>query len=117
MISLISNILITASICYAIYLLTNNSSLIKYLYPLAGAILGIVIRYISTRLIGDVKDKLGRKIKYDLREKLYNKIIELGFADIAGIGNAGLTEVAIEGVEQLDLYFFHHIYLNFSLQC
>ena len=46
-ISLISNILITASICYAIYLLTNNSSLIKYLYPLAGAILGIVIRYIS----------------------------------------------------------------------
>lgn len=108
-ISLISNILITASICYAIYLLTNNSSLIKYLYPLAGAILGIVIRYISTRLIGDVKDKLGRKIKYDLREKLYNKIIELGFADIAGIGNAGLTEVAIEGVEQLDLYFSSYI--------
>lgn len=102
---LIANVSITACVCYAVYLLTKGAEATRFLYPLIGAVLGIAVRYTCSRLTGDIKDTLGRGVKRDLREKVYNKILRLGVKTTDGMSMAGLTQVSLEGVEQLDIYF------------
>ena len=108
-IGLIANVAITGSVCYAVYLLTQNAEAVKFVYPLIGAIIGIIIRYICSRATGDIKDKLGRSVKKDLRERVYNKIVKLGVKTTDGMSMAGLTQVSVEGVEQLDLYYSSYL--------
>lgn len=106
---LVANVGITASICWAIYLAIEKAEPIMYLYPAICAVVGIVVRYTMTRLTGDIKDVLGRKVKKDLRERTYNKIVKLGVRSTDGMSMAGLTQVSMEGVEQLDLYYSSYL--------
>ena len=108
-VGLIANVLITASVCYAIYLLSKNEKNIKFLYPFMGASIGIIVRYICARATGNLKDKLGRIVKKELREKVYDKIVRLGIRSADGMNMAGLTQVSVEGVEQLDLYYTSYL--------
>ncbi len=108
-IGLIANVAITGSVCYSVYLLTQNAEWIQFIYPLIGAVVGIIMRYICSRATGDIKDKLGRKVKKDLRERVYNKIVKLGVKTTDGMSMAGLTQVSVEGVEQLDLYYSSYL--------
>ncbi len=106
---LIANVTITASICWAVYLLTEGAEAIKFVYPLIGALIGIAVRYTCSRVTGDIKDTLGRWVKRDLREKVYDKILRLGVKTTDGMSMAGLTQVSLEGVEQLDIYFSSYL--------
>lgn len=108
-IGLVANVAITGSVCYAVYLLTQNAEWIQFIYPLIGAAIGILVRYLCSRATGDIKDKLGRKVKKDLRERVYNKIVKLGVKTTDGMSMAGLTQVSVEGVEQLDLYYSSYL--------
>ena len=108
-IGLVANVAITGSVCYAVYLLTQNAEAVKFVYPLIGAVIGIIVRYICSRATGDIKDKLGRSVKKDLRERVYNKIVKLGVKTTDGMSMAGLTQVSVEGVEQLDLYYSSYL--------
>ena len=108
-IGLIANVAITGSVCYAVYLLTQNAEAVEFVYPLIGAVIGIIVRYICSRATGDIKDKLGRSVKKDLRERVYNKIVKLGVKTTDGMSMAGLTQVSVEGVEQLDLYYSSYL--------
>ena len=108
-IGLIANVAITGSVCYAVYLLIENAEAVKFVYPLIGAVVGIIVRYICSLATGDIKDKLGRSVKKDLRERVYNKIVKLGVKTTDGMSMAGLTQVSIEGVEQLDLYYSSYL--------
>ena len=106
---LVANVGITASICWAIYLAITKAEPIMYLYPAICAVVGIAVRYTMTRLTGDIKDVLGRRVKKDLRERTYNKIVKLGVRSTDGMSMAGLTQVSMEGVEQLDLYYSSYL--------
>ena len=106
---LIANIGVTACICWAIFLLANGKETISYLYPALGAVICMTVRYVATRLAGNIKDVLGRNVKKDLRERVYNKIVKLGVRSTDGMSMAGLTQVSMEGVEQLDLYYSSYI--------
>ena len=108
-IGLAANVAITGSVCYAVYLLTQNAEAVKFVYPLISAAAGIIVRYICSRATGDVKDKLGRSVKKNLRERVYNKIVKLGVKTTDGMSMAGLTQVSVEGVEQLDLYYSSYL--------
>ena len=108
-IGLIANVAITGSVCYAVYLLTQTAEAVEFVYPLIGAVVGIIVRYICSRATGDIKDKLGRSVKKDLRERVYNKIVKLGVKTTDGMSMAGLTQVSVEGVEQLDLYYSSYL--------
>ena len=101
-IGLVANVAITGSVCYAVYLLTQNVEGIQFMYPLIGAAIGIIVRYICSRATGDIKDKLGRSVKKDLRERVYNKIVKLGVKTTDGMSMAGLTQVSVEGVRGLE---------------
>lgn len=110
---LFANVGITACVCWAIDLAIHydeySGGAVIFLWPAAGAAVGIIVRYIASRLVGDVKDTLGRKAKKDLREQVYNKIVRLGVRSTDGMSMAGLTQVSMEGVEQLDLYYSSYI--------
>lgn len=102
---LLANVGITASICWAVYILTEHQDAVNYIYPAITGLLAILLRYICSRLTGDVKDLLGRKVKKDLREKTVHKILTLGVRSTDGMSMAGLTQVSMEGIEQMDLYY------------
>ena len=102
---MLANIGITASICWAIYLLIEKQPALMYIYPAITAFFAIIVRYIASRLTGDLRDVLGRKVKKDLRSRTYDKILRLGVKSTDGMSMAGLTQVSMEGIEQLDLYY------------
>ena len=108
-IGLIANISITAGICYAIRLLSQSAEPSAYIIPAVCAVVGVAVRYAASRITGNLKDLLGRKAKKDLREKTYDKIVRLGVRSTDGMSVAGLTQVAMEGIEQLDLYYSSYI--------
>lgn len=109
MVGLLANLSITAGICVTIYLLTQQAEPGAYLMPALLAAAGIIVRYAASRVSGNLKDILGRKAKKDLREKTYDKIVRLGVRSTDGMSIAGLTQVAMEGIEQLDLYYSSYI--------
>lgn len=110
---LFANVGITASICWAINLAIHydeySGGATIFLWPAVCAGICIIVRYTASRLVGDLKDTLGRKAKKDLRERVYNKIVKLGVRSTDGMSMAGLTQVSMEGVEQLDLYYSSYI--------
>ena len=112
-VGLFANVDITASICWAINIAIHydeySSGAVIFLRPAVCAAVGIAVRYTTTRIVGDLKDTLGRKAKKDLRERVYNKIVRLGVRSTDGMSMAGLTQVSMEGVEQLDLYYSSYI--------
>ena len=107
---LFANIGITASLCWAIALAVRyNGGAGVFLVPVVCACAGLAVRYATTRLVGDLKDTLGRSVRKDLRERVYNKIVRLGVRSTDDMSMAGLTQIALEGVEQLDLYYSSYL--------
>lgn len=110
---LFANVGITASICWVINLAIHydeySGGATIFLWPAVCAVICIIVRYTVSRLVGDLKDTLGRKAKKDLRKRVYNKIVKLGVRSTDGMSMAGLTQVSMEGVEQLDLYYSSYI--------
>lgn len=102
---MLANIGITASVCWAVYFLIEGYEPLAYIYPAVTAVVAIIVRYIASRCTGRLKDMLGRKVKKDLRERTYDKILKLGVRSTDGMSMAGLTQVSMEGIEQLDLYY------------
>ncbi len=108
-IGLFANVGITACICFAISLAINEAQAKAFIFPAVFAAILIAVRYSCSRISGDLKDTLGRKVKKDLRKQVYDKIVRLGVRSTDGMSMAGLTQVAMEGVEQLDLYYSSYI--------
>ena len=71
--------------------------------------LTIIVKFISTYTSNVLKDILGRKVKQNLREQIYEKIIKIDQKQIGDLNLAGLTQVSIEGIEQLDIYFSNYL--------
>ena len=112
-VGLFANLAITASICYAIQYAaeyaSSGSNAQGFILPAVIVIIAMAIRYVTSRRIGDLKDTLGRNVKKDLRQKIYDKIIKLGVRTTDNMSMAGLTQLSMEGVEQLDLYYSAYI--------
>ena len=56
-----------------------------------------------------VRDRLGRSVKKSLRAQLYAKFLRLGVRETKTVKPAGLTQLATEGIEQLDLYYSSYL--------
>lgn len=113
LLGLFANVGITAGICRVIYIAVNFNLYARdatlFILPSVLIAVCITVRYISSRFVGYFKDLLGREAKKELREKLYAKIVRLGVRATDGMSMAGLTQVSVEGVEQLDLYYSSYI--------
>ena len=113
-IGLFANIAITASICLAIHMVINyeviySANAICFIKPLLLALVAVAVRYAASRLVGNVRDTLGRNAKKELRSRVYNKIVKLGVRSTNEMSMSGLTQISVEGIEQLDLYYSSYI--------
>lgn len=112
-VGLFANLAITASICYAIQYAADYASssigIQGFILPAVIVVIAMAIRYVTSQMIGNLKDTLGRNVKKDLRQKIYDKIIKLGVRTTDNMSMAGLTQLSMEGVEQLDLYYSAYI--------
>lgn len=111
---LFANVGITACICWLIsllYPLTQgqvfnwNSTVVPFI--LLGV--SLLVRYITSRMTGELKDKIGREVKKDLRSQAYDKIVRLGMKSVGDLNMSGMCQVSVEGVEQLDLYYSNYL--------
>ena len=109
MLGLFAGVGVTACICWTVSLVLKGAQPLSYIYPAIVAAVCLAVRYAASRFTGDMKDALGRKVKKDLREKTYEKIVKLGVKSTDGMSMAGLTQVSMEGVEQLDLYYSSYL--------
>ncbi|MFI3252420.1 MAG: ATP-binding cassette domain-containing protein [bacterium] len=100
-ITLLLNVAFSACVCYTIYLIMNDSQLISL--PILFFV--IILRFVLFNVIGKTKAKLGEEIKTDLRERLLSKSLSLGVSRAKYASNATMTQLTVEGIEQLDLYF------------
>ncbi|MFI3325858.1 MAG: ABC transporter ATP-binding protein/permease [Clostridia bacterium] len=101
-ISLILNIIITANICYMMYLaFMGNFKILPYILT---SLICLILRFIIIKKVGTLKSDLGSKIKLDFRKKITEKIYSQGLQN-GKKSDTTLTQLVIEGIEQLNLYF------------
>ena len=67
------------------------------------------MRFLATIRAAAVRDRLGRSVKKSLRAQLYAKLLRLGVRETKTVKLAGLTQLATEGIEQLDLYYSSYL--------
>lgn len=116
------NIGITACICRIFSILQNEmpaqaaysgfftaGALKTFVIPAVAALLCVLIRYGATRASGAVTSVLGRRVRKNLREKVYSKLLVLGVRSADGANMAGLTQMSMEGVEQMELYYSSYL--------
>lgn len=102
--SFIANLTITASICYMLYLLFNDSlSTLNLVLYLGINLIVLVAKYVLSILIQKQKNIISNQIKKNLRESCYQKALSLGLNYKES--RSKLMQMSIEGVEQLDTYF------------
>lgn len=107
--SMLVNTLITAAVCYIVYLVYGGERGISYLLPALTVFLGALLRYLLMRASGECAARLGGSVKKTLRDKTYDKIMRLGVRSSGDMSVAGLTQISLEGVEQLDTYFSQYL--------
>ncbi|MGP1360893.1 MAG: ABC transporter ATP-binding protein/permease [Candidatus Fimenecus sp.] len=105
----IANASTTAIICEMFSLAIKKSRLKEYGVWFIFLFFSLSIRFITTRISSRLKDEIGCKVKKIFREKIYNKIVGLGLKTTNGISMAGLTQLSVEGIEQLDLYYSSYV--------
>lgn len=101
----LGNLGLTASVCYALAVAFEGLEPMHYLYATLSFLGCLALRYIFGRLSDESKDAIGRQAKKELRLRAYSKIVALGGGEGSGMGLSGLSQISLEGIEQLDLYY------------
>lgn len=103
--NLIASLGITAMIAYGIHILIEDIEITYILIPIIIIFLLILLRYFLIRNINKLKNILGNSVKKDLRNKTYKKISDLGVNATDEFTHTTLTQISLEGIEQLDIYY------------
>lgn len=109
-ISLLSNICMIGSIAFYLQLLRQNQVMIADTMKLIGVILAVIIvRRYMTKKYSYLSFCASTNVKKRLREKIYNKLMELGGNYRKEITTAEAVQISTEGVEQLEIYFGNYM--------
>lgn len=105
LVGILANIAITAFICLCINAALNkNSEINTYVLYLGLAIAVGIIKVLTIWASGKLKNNLGSNIKKNMRRQTYKKLLDLGLGKCEE-QTAALTQMTIEGVEQVDTYY------------
>ena len=99
----------TACLCYGLHLLLTDAKASFCLLPFVLGAVCAAVRFLATIRAAAVRDRLGRSVKKSLRAQLYAKLLRLGVRETKTVKLAGLTQLATEGIEQLDLYYSSYL--------
>ena len=107
--SLFLNLGITACVCIALAWAREGVNATKYAYLAVAAAALVAIRFVTGMISGNLRNGISNGVKTDLRNKTYRKIVDLGVNSADDMNVAGLTQVSLEGIEQLDLYYSSYL--------
>ncbi|RDY28816.1 ABC transporter ATP-binding protein/permease [Romboutsia weinsteinii] len=65
----------------------------------------MIIRFICNYMAGKFSHKSSAKVRYLLRESIYNKLLRLGVNYNDTISTSSTVQIAVDGVEALEIYF------------
>lgn len=99
----------TACICMIFRMLYEKAAWQKYWAVIALAAACILLKAVLQAVIGGVRNGIGAEVKKSLRQKMYDKIVVLGVNSTDQMHMAALTQVSMEGIEQLDLYYSNYL--------
>lgn len=104
-VNMLANTAISAIICYILYLAFNeNKDINNYILYFGIALILLALKILCSIISSKIKYGLGNRVKKRLREEAYLKLLDLGF-DNNKIENASISQLIIEGIEQIDLYY------------
>ncbi len=109
LIGMLANVGITACVCVIIGLAVAKSVVIGTYITYVSIIVGLaIIKFLITIVTSRFRERLGTIVKANIREQIVDKILQLG---VSGTDEqrSSLTQMSIEGVEQLDLYFTQYL--------
>lgn len=105
-ISLISNIIMMASITSLLAkMFYKNATNQDLIFTFLTAILTVIARFICTTMSSKMSYLSSKMVKKRLREMIYKKLLRLGTAYNEQIKTSEIVQVAVEGVDQLEVYF------------
>jgi len=103
------NMAITACVCMCLALAFGKASdFSEYAPYIAGGLCFAIAKIISIWASGKIRNTLGNRVKKSLRAKAYSKMLEMGL-NRGGEQTAALTQMIIEGVEQVDTYYSYYL--------
>lgn len=103
------NMAVTACVCMCLALaLDGKTDWLSYAPYIGGGLAFGLLKVFSIWTSGKIRNTLGAKVKKSLRAKAYDKMLELGL-DRGGEQTAALTQMIIEGVEQVDTYYSYYL--------
>ena len=106
----VANLVITFALCAAVNtLILGETELSAYAGAFLAACAAVLVRLGLTLLSGRFAARLGTNAKEMLRRRIYDKVARLGVRETDELSLASLTQVGVEGVEQLDLYYSTYI--------
>lgn len=99
------SISISALICYSLSLFSIDKNNETVIFNIIIAIfLAIIIRFILSNILNSIIQKFGSKILISLRSNFFKKLLK-----IKEFQNNEAIQLALEGIEQLNLYFTIYI--------
>ena len=65
----------------------------------------MIIRFISNYMSGEFSHRSSSQVRSILREKIYKKLLDLGLDYNDALSTSSTVQIAVDGVEQLEIYF------------
>ena len=75
-----------------------------YIY-ISAAVMTLIIRYVCVYFSSKTSFYASAQVKKVLREKMYNKLSDMGRSYSQKVSTAEVVQVFVEGIDQLELYF------------
>ncbi len=109
-VSLAANILLTGAICRLLAALWAGTAVPADLFKLGAlAAAALAVRFGCTMASANMSWRSSRAVKAKLRRLIYEKLLRLGTAGRQQVNTSEAVQVAVEGVDQLEIYFGQYL--------
>ncbi len=109
-VSLAANILLTGAICRLLAALWAGTAAPADLFKLGAlAAAALAVRFGCTMASANMSWRSSRAVKAKLRRLIYEKLLRLGTAGRQQVNTSEAVQVAVEGVDQLEIYFGQYL--------
>lgn len=109
-VSLAANILLTGAICRLLAALWMGTAAPADLFKLGAlAAAALAVRFGCTMASANMSWRSSRAVKAKLRRRIYEKLLRLGTAGRQQVNTSEAVQVAVEGVDQLEIYFGQYL--------
>ena len=108
-VSLAANILLTGAVCRLLAALWAGTAGPSGLLRLGALAAALAVRFGCTLASAEMSWRSSRAVKAKLRRLIYEKLLRLGAAGRQQVRTSEAVQVAVEGVDQLEVYFGQYL--------